>query len=177
MISTWFIHFTTLTAPTTYRAVCWSPWLQRLEYLFLTFRDLLSSVMLKVFQSKTRNWRRAVDYVTILPTESSPSHNLNPQQFQREYENGQTPRFHEIQYEDATKQNKGGIIPAPSDGGASQRAKTVSLLINTPDSGLQIFPFILHGTIQIQKQEGPRNLSSHFRNETQRSKHPTSSTC
>lgn len=86
MISTWFIHFPTLTAPTTYRAVCWSPWLQRLKYLFLTFRDLLSSVMLKVFQSKTRNWRRVVDYATILPTESSPFHNLNPQQFQREYE-------------------------------------------------------------------------------------------
>ena len=43
-----------------------------------------------------------------------------------------------------------------------EKAKAMSVLINTPDSGRQIFPFILHGTIQTQKQEGPRNIKFSF---------------
>lgn len=92
--------------------------------------------------------------LTILQLESST--------FQRKYENGQLPRSCEIQHGNATNRTR----EAPSWHHLTAACLNIqtfmSLLINTPDSWLQISPFILSDTVQLQNQEELRNINSLF---------------
>lgn len=143
----------------------------RLKNQCLAFRDLLSSGMIKVSQSKTRNWRRTVEYAPIPPTESSPSHNLNLQLFQ--------PGFWEIQHEDS-------ILNSTKEALSEHRLTVARLSLQKPclcQLTLLVvdYKYFLSYFMRLYKFRTRRNLETlppHFRNEVQRSKAscPTSST-